>query len=64
MKKLNRRALLAGASALTAAALVPAVPSTTARAAAPAVGKQAPGFYRYKIGNYEITAINDGGCRI
>lgn len=60
MKHLSRRAVLAGASALTAAALVPAVPSTTVRAAAPAAGKQAPGFYRYKVGEYEITAINDG----
>ncbi len=24
------------------------------------VGKQAPGFYRYMVGDFEITAINDG----
>jgi glyoxylase-like metal-dependent hydrolase (beta-lactamase superfamily II) len=59
MKQLNRRTVLAGASALTAAALTPAIP-LTARAAAPAAGKQAPGFYRYKVGDYEITAITDG----
>ena len=27
---------------------------------APAAGKQAPGFYRYKVGAYECTSINDG----
>ena len=29
-------------------------------AAAPAAGAQAPGFYRYKVGAYECTSINDG----
>jgi glyoxylase-like metal-dependent hydrolase (beta-lactamase superfamily II) len=29
-------------------------------AAAPPAGKQGPGVYRYKIGSYELTAINDG----
>src|SRR5262249_16289127 len=31
-----------------------------AHAAAPASGKQAPGFYRYKIGSHEITVVTDG----
>src|SRR5262249_58111292 len=31
-----------------------------ADAAAPAAGKQAPSFYRYKIGDYEVTVVNDG----
>ena len=31
-----------------------------ASAAAPPAGKQAPGFYRFKLGSYELTAINDG----
>ena len=30
------------------------------RAAAPPAGKQAPGYYRYKVGDYELTAILDG----
>ena len=60
MKELNRRTVLAGATALTATALAPAIVPTPAHAAAPAAGKQAPGFYRYKVGDYEITAINDG----
>jgi glyoxylase-like metal-dependent hydrolase (beta-lactamase superfamily II) len=35
---------------------------TPARAAAPAIGKQAPGFYRYKVGDFEITAVTDGAA--
>jgi hypothetical protein len=30
-----------------------------AHAAAPAADKQAPGFYRYKVGSYEITVVTD-----
>lgn len=29
-------------------------------AAAPIVGKQAPGFYRYKVGDFEVSVIADG----
>jgi len=61
MTALNRRTLLATASAAGAAAVIgPLAASSPARASAPMSGKQAPGFYRYKIGDYEITAINDG----
>ena len=31
-----------------------------ARAAVPPAGAQAPGFYRYKVGSFECTSINDG----
>jgi len=31
-----------------------------AYAAAPPSGAQAPGFYRYKVGSFECTSINDG----
>ena len=31
-----------------------------AGAAAPITGKQAPGFYRYKVGSFECTPLNDG----
>ena len=57
MTSLSRRHLLAG-TALTAAGL--SLPLAGARAAAPQSGQQGPGFYRFKIGNYEVTAINDG----
>jgi glyoxylase-like metal-dependent hydrolase (beta-lactamase superfamily II) len=60
MTDLNRRDLLAGAVAAGAAtALTPFATSTT-RAAVPPAGAQAPGFYRYKVGAYECTSINDG----
>jgi glyoxylase-like metal-dependent hydrolase (beta-lactamase superfamily II) len=59
MKELNRRTLLAGATALAAAAATQGNVAP-AHAAAPASGKQAAGYYRYKVGNFEITAINDG----
>src|SRR3954462_2822770 len=59
MTDLNRRHLLAGAAALGAAA-VTKLGSTAANAAVPQAGTQAPGFYRYKVGSYECTSINDG----
>jgi len=34
------------------------------RAAAPQAGKQAPAFYRYKVGSIEITVVNDGVSRM
>lgn len=52
--KINRRSLLAG-SALAAAAM-----PTAALAKAPPAGKQAAGVYRYKLGDYEMTALYDG----
>ena len=55
--ELTRRNALAGAAALAAAPLFPA---TQANAAAPAAGKQAPGVYRYKVGNFEVTVVTDG----
>ncbi len=57
MIELNRRSILAGA--LAAAASGPLV-SLQARAAAPLTGKQAPGFYRYKVGSMEVTSVTDG----
>jgi glyoxylase-like metal-dependent hydrolase (beta-lactamase superfamily II) len=56
MIELTRRTLLAGAGA----AAISAPLAGAARAAAPAAGKQAPGFYRYKVGDYELTQIADG----
>ena len=56
----TRRSLLTGTAAAGAAALVaPAIPGP-ARAAVPASGKQAPGFYRFKVGDYEVTLLHDG----
>jgi len=57
MTELTRRNLLA---ATAGAAIALPTLARPARAAAPAAGKQAAAFYRYKIGSYELTAINDG----
>ena len=62
MIDLNRRHLLTGAAAAGAgaAAALTSLGASPARAAVPAAGAQAPGFYRYKVGDYECTSINDG----
>src|SRR3984893_11165456 len=59
MTDLDRRQLLAGAAVAGAAGALTSL-GTTARAAEPPAGAQAPGFYRYKVGAYECTSINDG----
>jgi len=58
MTQLTRRAVLAGAAAATA--LSPLSAWSPAQAAAPLAGKQAPGWYRYKVGSVEITVATDG----
>lgn len=60
MKLLDRRTVLAGSTALAAAGLAGTLPAVPARAAAPMTGTQAPGFYRYKLGDFEVTAVSDG----
>lgn len=57
---ITRRTLFSGATALAAVAAASPMAATPARAAATPAGKQAPGLYRYKVGDYEITAINEG----
>ncbi len=52
----RRAALTVGAAALAA----PAMPLPTAQAAAPKAGKQVPGFYRFMVGEFEVTALHDG----
>lgn len=48
------------AAALAAPAILAGLP---AGAAAPQSGRQAPGFYRLKVGAYEVTVVNDGLAR-
>src|SRR4029453_15172266 len=55
--ELTRRHALAGAAALAATPLLPAI---NANAAAPMADKQAPSFYRYKVGDIQVTVISDG----
>jgi glyoxylase-like metal-dependent hydrolase (beta-lactamase superfamily II) len=58
MSHLTRRTLLtAAASAATALTPLARLP---AHATAPLTGQQAPGFYRYKVGDYEVTVIVEG----
>jgi glyoxylase-like metal-dependent hydrolase (beta-lactamase superfamily II) len=58
MTDLTRRSALGAAAAALAAPLLPA---GAAQAAAPAVAKQVPGVYRYKVGDIEVTVVTDGG---
>src|SRR3954470_14775648 len=55
--ELTRRHALAGAAALAATPMLPTAP---ARAAVPLADKQAPSYYRYKVGDAQVTAISDG----
>src|ERR1051325_8640795 len=57
MTALTRRHLLGAVAATGAIAL--AKPSQ-GRAAAPAIGRQVAGIYRYKVGDIECTSVNDG----
>jgi glyoxylase-like metal-dependent hydrolase (beta-lactamase superfamily II) len=54
----SRRTLLAAAPAAIAASSLAGI--APAVAAAPPVGRQAPGFFRFKLGDFEVTALHDG----
>jgi glyoxylase-like metal-dependent hydrolase (beta-lactamase superfamily II) len=56
MTQITRRSLVAGTMLATAATALP----RRATANAPAAGKQAASIYRYKLGDFEMTAIHDG----
>jgi glyoxylase-like metal-dependent hydrolase (beta-lactamase superfamily II) len=60
MIHISRRTMLAGAAATAMTPLATLAASVPAIAAAPPAGKQAPGFYRYKVGSFEITVVTDG----
>jgi secreted PhoX family phosphatase len=60
MMQLTRRKLFAGVAAAGAATALTPLMGCSTLAAAPVAGKQAAAFYRYKVGNYECTSINDG----
>ena len=60
MSILSRRNMLSGsASVAIASALAPAG-TRSARSAVPIAGKQASGFYRYRVGALEVTVVTDG----
>jgi glyoxylase-like metal-dependent hydrolase (beta-lactamase superfamily II) len=56
MSRFTRRALLAGSTLALGASALPQQATAVARPS----GKQTPQLYRYKIGDYELTAIGDG----
>ncbi len=60
MSELNRRTVLTAAAATAATALTPLAAAGPALAAAPQIGKQNAGWYRYKVGDIEITVVTDG----
>jgi glyoxylase-like metal-dependent hydrolase (beta-lactamase superfamily II) len=60
MTQLTRRQMLVGTAVAAVAAAVPFVAPSPVRAVAPAVGRQASGFYRYKVGSIEVTVVTDG----
>lgn len=60
MLELNRRHLLGGAVAASAATALSPLAASPVHAAAPPVGKQAPGWYRHKVGSIEVTVVTDG----
>src|SRR6516225_3714311 len=63
MTELTRRRIVAATVATAAAgALAPFAPP--AQAAAPLARSQAPGFYRCKVGEFEVTVVNDGARAI
>lgn len=58
-RDLFQRSALAGAALLGSAGPL-AFSMNSARAAAPLAGVQAPAFFRFKIGAFEVTALHEG----
>jgi glyoxylase-like metal-dependent hydrolase (beta-lactamase superfamily II) len=56
MTRITRRAIIAAPAVLTAAA----ISTQFARGKAPVANKQAPGVYRFNLGHYQLTALDDG----
>src|SRR5215203_5162141 len=57
MADLTRRSVLSMAAGMGAGGIVGSGP---VQAAAPRIGAQVPGFYRYKVGDNELTVVTDG----
>jgi glyoxylase-like metal-dependent hydrolase (beta-lactamase superfamily II) len=64
MAELTRRHILNGCAAAIGATAFASFTATRAPAAAPLSGKQAPSFYRFKLGDFEITVVSDGARAI
>jgi glyoxylase-like metal-dependent hydrolase (beta-lactamase superfamily II) len=64
MIELARRDLMAGAATALAVTAAAPLTMTAAGAAAPLAGKQAPNFYRFQLGDFEVTVLSDGARAI
>lgn len=60
MTKISRRTALIGTGAAALAGFIGRPMDDAAQAAMPPVNKQAPGFYRTKLGDFELTQFSDG----
>ncbi|MCG7391355.1 MBL fold metallo-hydrolase [Microvirga sp. ACRRW] len=60
---ITRRTVLAGTALAAAPIGGSAALAQTSPTSSASVAGQAPGFYRYKVGDIEVTAINDGFAR-
>ena len=58
--QITRRNLFAGAVVVGAGLTASKSIVSPARAAAPAAGKQNAGWYRYNVGDFEVTVVTDG----
>lgn len=58
--QMTRRSLFAGAAAVGAGLTASKSIVLPVEAAAPAAGKQNAGWYRYKVGDFEVTVVTDG----
>lgn len=62
---MDRRNFMVGSGVVAAGiALAPALNITSAQAAAPKGDKQAPGYYRTKVGSIEVISLLDGGMTL
>ncbi len=66
MTEISRRTVFAGAAMLSAGAMTEALstPAAAQTPAVPASGKPATPFYRYKVGDVEVTVVTDGANRM
>lgn len=60
--EIGRRSIMEWGLLAGAAGLMSAGGSRTGGAAAPPAGAQAPGFYRFQVGEIEVTLLNDGAA--
>ena len=61
MKLARRKTLLAAGAVLAAPAIIH---GRTARAAAPMLGPARPSFYRFQLGDFEVTTLLDGAVQL